>query len=189
MGKIMTKIIKNKNKKIEYIKVKTPLKDVFIIKKNKFEDRRGSINKLFSNDLLKKININFRVKECILTTSKRNVLRGMHYQKYPYSQSKLITVTQGKILDVLVKINNNQNKKKIYSVILSAKNNKSLLIPKGYAHGFLTLSKMAKVCYMNSNVYNKDKDTGIHYNSFGFRWPIKKPILSFKDKCFRKYNE
>ena len=177
-------------KELEFKKIKTKINDVFVINRNRFKDHRGTLNKLFNEDLLKKIYINFKIKECIFSESKKNVLRGMHYQKDPYAQSKIVTVLEGKILDVILGIKKNKiynNRGKIYSTILSSKNNRSILIPEGYAHGYLTLSKKAKVCYMASNIYKKQNDMGIHYNSFGFKWPVKKPILSKKDRQLKTF--
>lgn len=98
---------------------------------------------------------------------------------------KLVYVTDGEILDVALDIRPNlESWRKCFSVNLSKSNAKSLYIPKGFAHGFLTLSESATVVYLTSTVHNPNADTGIHWNSFGFDWSTKTPITSERDSLF-----
>ncbi len=168
-----------KNKQFNFIK--THLNDVFVIEKSKFKDNRGDFIKTFNADVFKKENLESEFKESYYSFSHRNVLRGMHYQKAPHGHAKLISVIEGKILDVCVSVKN-ATKGQYFSIELSKNNNKSLYIPNGYAHGFLVLSRYAIVLNQMTSVFNLESDTGIHYKSFGYKWPVKKPILSNKDK-------
>ena len=122
-----------------------------------------------------------------MSSSKKNVIRGLHIQtKKP--QAKVITVVSGKIMDVAVDLRKNSKTfGKHFKIILSEKNSKSLLIPSGFAHGFLTLSTQATVVYNVSSVYEPKSDTGIRYDSFGFKMPISKPIVSDRDNSFESF--
>ena len=170
------------NKQFNFIKTK--LNGVFIIKKYKFKDNRGTFIKNFDEKSFKKKNINTDFKESYYSYSYKNVIRGMHFQNPPFNHSKLITVIEGKILDVCVNIKKELKNKeygKFYSTILSSSNKLSIYIPNDYAHGFLVLSEFAVVLSHSTSEFNSKYEDGIHYNSFGFKWPIKNPILSFKD--------
>ena len=92
-----------------------------------------------------------------LVSSKRNVLRGLHFQKEPYSQSKLITVLKGEIFDVVIDLKKSKTYLKYFSINLSEECNMSLFIPKGFAHGYLTVSEYALVSYKVDNVYSPEK--------------------------------
>ena len=170
--------------------LETTLDDVFIIQKSKFEDDRGSLIKSYNKEAFDAANLRSDFKESYFSFSKRNVLRGMHFQRHPFGHAKLITVIDGEILDVCVGIGGLQNKRnegKYYSTVLSSKNNRSIYIPDGYAHGFLCLSETAVVMNHATSVFNQENDDGIHYSSFGFTWPISNPILSEKDKNLRVF--
>lgn len=166
----------------------TTLDDVFVIQKSKFEDERGVFIKTYNKEAFDKAGLCSDFKESYFSFSKKNVLRGMHFQRHPFGHAKLITVIEGEILDVCVGIGGELNKRntgKYFSTILSKENNKSLYIPDGYAHGFLCLSDTAIVMNHMTTVFNPENDDGIHYLSFGFKWPTDNPILSSKDKALK----
>jgi dTDP-4-dehydrorhamnose 3,5-epimerase len=170
--------------------ISTPLDDVFVIQKSKFKDERGVFIKTYNKEAFDFAGLSSDFKESYFSFSKRNVLRGMHFQRHPYGHAKLITVIEGEILDVCVGIGgelNKRNKGKYFSTILSKENNKSLYIPDGYAHGFLCLSKTAIVMNHMTTVYNQENDDGIHCLSFGFTWPTENIILSSKDKNLKSF--
>jgi dTDP-4-dehydrorhamnose 3,5-epimerase len=176
----------------QFEKIATEIDDVFILQKSKFEDDRGIFIKTFNQDAFNNLGLNFTVKESVYSISRRNVLRGCHYQRYPFGHAKLVNVIKGEILDVIVGIGgkfNTRNRGKVFSTILSEDNNRSLYIPDGYAHGFLCLSNEAIVSYTTTSIYSVENDTGVQYNSFGFEWPIKNPIISEKDKNLPKFND
>ena len=169
----------------QFTKIATHLDDVFILEKSRFEDLRGQFIKTFNEDAFREMGLATTFRESVYSISKKNVLRGCHYQKYPYGHAKLVNVIEGEILDVIVGIGgkeNPHNKGKFFAAILSRENNRSLYIPDGYAHGFLCLSDHAIVSYHTTTVHNPENDTGVHYRSFGFDWPIENPIISEKDR-------
>jgi dTDP-4-dehydrorhamnose 3,5-epimerase len=118
--------------------------------------------------------------------SRKSVLRGMHFQKPPYAQSKLVRVLAGSIQDVVVDMRKTQPTfGKYYSMELSSENRRQLLIPKGFAHGFLVLTESADVIYKCDEYYNNASESGIIYNdpTIGISWelPAGEVILSNKD--------
>jgi dTDP-4-dehydrorhamnose 3,5-epimerase len=174
------------NNQFKFIKTKLP--GVFLIKKFQFIDNRGLFIKAYSHSNFKSKNINSNFKESYYSCSYKNVIRGMHFQKYPATHSKLVTVVHGKILDVCLNVKKkNKEYGKFFRTILSSDNNASIYIPGGYAHGFLVLSEFAIVLVYMTSSYNSKYEDGVHYNSFGYKWPINKPILSEKDNNLKKF--
>ena len=172
--------------KNQFEKISTSLDDVFVLKRFVYDDERGTFTKTYNQIMLEELNLgrDVKIKESLCSISKKDVLRGMHYQQYPYSSAKIVSVVKGNILDVVVGVGgkfNSKNKGKVFSIELSQSNQKSLYIPDGYAHGFLVLSQEAVVIYHLTNHFNADADQGINFNSFGFEWPIKNPIVAEKD--------
>ena len=150
-----------------------------IIKTKMFFDNRGFFKEIFKNNLIKK---NFKFD--VMSLSKKNVIRGLHIQiKKP--QAKVITVVSGKIMDVAVDLRKNSKTfGKYYSLIISDKSEYSFYIPEGFAHGFLCLSDNCIVHYKCSEYRHKESETTLHWSdqTVKIKWPIKKPILSKKDK-------
>ena len=169
--------------------VDTDIKDVKIIEPKTYSDERGyffeSYNqKEFYNKIGK---INFVQDNESKSTF--GILRGMHYQKPPFEQSKLVRVICGEIQDIAVDLRKNSpNYLKYVSVILSSKNKRQLFIPKGFAHGFLVLSKKAIVTYKVDNYYNikSEKVIPFNNNAIKIKWNlnIKSIKLSKKDMVF-----
>ena len=145
-----------------------------------YKDSRGFLKETFRNNLFKNKKFPFDV----MSFSKRNVLRGLHLQLQK-PQSKIITVTHGKIFDVAVDLRKNSNTfGKHISIIISHKDNFSFFIPEGFAHGFLCLSMTCTINYKCSNYRDANSEKTLTWNdkSLNIKWPIKKPILSKKDK-------
>ena len=144
-----------------------------------FFDRRGFFKEVYKNNLIKK---NFKFD--VISLSKKNVIRGLHIQtKKP--QAKVITVVSGKIMDVAVDLRKNSKTfGKYYSLIISDKSDYSFYVPEGFAHGFLCLSDKCIVHYKCSEYRHKESETTLNWNDqeVKIKWPIKKPILSKKDK-------
>ena len=163
------------------------ISEVLLFEPALFEDDRGffyeSFNqKKFNNTL--GLNINFVQDNH--SSSKKGVLRGLHYQKKPFEQGKLIRVLSGEIFDVAVDIREQSPTfGKWISARLSSKNRKQLWIPEGFCHGFLTLSSYAEVLYKVTSFYNKDSEISFPYDSkeFSIKWPLsnKDIIVSEKD--------
>jgi dTDP-4-dehydrorhamnose 3,5-epimerase len=159
--------------------VKTKIPDLVILKSHVFKDKRGFLRETFRKDIL---NRNFPFD--IMSFSKKNVLRGLHFQS-KYSQAKLITVTHGKILDVAVDLRKKSKTfGKYFSIQISQNDDFSFFIPENFAHGFLCLSNTCTVNYKCSNYRNSKYEKTLAWNdkSINIKWPIKKPILSEKDK-------
>lgn len=158
-----------------------------------FSDKRGFFmesfrKKDFEQFIGKKINF---CQENI-SESKFGVLRGLHFQKHPFAQSKLINVQKGKILDVCVDLRKNSKfYGKHYSIFLDDIENKSLFIPKGFAHGFIVLSKSARVSYKVDNYYSPKHESGLNYNDskLNIDWiiDIKSIKLSNKDMNYNNF--
>ena len=159
--------------------IKTKFKDLIIYQKDTYKDKRGYFRELY----LQK-NFNDKFPFDVMSYSKKNVLRGLHLQQ-KNSQAKLITVLKGKIFDVSLDCRKKSKTfGKFFSILLSEKENKSLLIPKGFAHGFCSLTDDVVLHYKCSNYRHKKSELGILWNdkNIGIKWPIKKPIISNKDK-------
>ena len=166
--------------------IKTNIKDLILLETNVYKDKRGFFKEVEKNKILKK---KF-VFDCF-SYSKKNTLRGLHLQTKK-SQAKIITVVQGKILDVVVDLRKKSKTfGKFFSIEISQDSNFSLFIPENFAHGFLCLSKNCAVYYKCTNYRDKKSETTIKWNdkSLNIKWPISKPILSKKDKMGLSFNE
>ena len=160
--------------------IKTKFEELKLIKTKIFNDKRGFFKEVFQNRVEKNNNFIF---DC-MSYSKKNVLRGLHFQKKK-SQAKLLTVMQGKIFDVCVDLRKkSKTYGKYFSIELSQKSEYSILIPAGFAHGFLCLSKECIVYYKCSNYRDQNSETTLLWNdpSIRINWPNKNPILSDKDQ-------
>ena len=153
-----------------------------------YSDKRGYFFESYNKEDLKyKHDIKTDFVQDNESFSRKNVLRGLHFQLPPFAQAKLVRVPYGKILDIVVDIRAGSSTFGDYcSIILSAKNKKQLFIPKGYAHGFVVLSEEARFCYKCDNHYNKNYERGIKWNDtdINIDWGIdpQKVIVSEKDK-------
>ncbi len=167
--------------------IKTKILEVIIIEPKVFADERGYFMETFRQDLFEKNigNINFIQEN--ESKSKRGVLRGLHYQLSPFAQSKLVRVIKGKVLDVAVDIRKvSSTFGKYVAVELSEDNKKQLLIPRGFAHGFLVLSDEAIFSYKVDNYYAPEYDRAIRFDdpyiNINWNFPKEKILVSDKDK-------
>ena len=165
---------------------KTSLKNLVLISYIKHEDNRGIFFRNYCKKELKKKNIHFVVRQTNVSINKyKYTLRGFHYQTKPFQEAKIITPISGSIFNVAIDL---RKKSKtflnIFSVILSEKNAKSIFIPQGFAHGFCTLSKENYIVYSCTKYRSKNDEITIKWDDPKLKniWPIKKPILSSKDK-------
>lgn len=164
---------------------KTKFKDLLVVKQRNNIDKRGSLRETYNNKILKK---KFIFDYC--TISKRNVLRGFHFQT-KFTQSKYVNVIKGKILDVVIDLRKNSKTfGKTFKIILSAKNALSLYVPKGFAHAYYSYEKENIIYYKLDDFYAPKYEYGIVYNdkSLKIKWP-KKIITSEKDKKLLTFNE
>ena len=160
--------------------INTKIKGLKIIKSKIFKDNRGFLRETFRKNLLNNQDFPFD----IMSYSKKNVLRGLHFQS-KNSQAKIITVTHGKIMDVAVDLRKNSPTfGKHFSLVISHNDDFSFYIPKNFAHGFLCLSKYCTINYKCSDYRNSNFEKTLLWNDpeIKIKWPIKNPILSKKDK-------
>ena len=166
--------------------LKTNFKGLEIFESKNIFDSRGYFREVF----IKKKSRNNLIFT-VVSKSKKNVLRGLHMQ-VKKQQGKYVSVVKGKILDVCVDCRKNSKSfGKNYKIILSEKNAKSIYIPPGFIHGFLGLEKENIVVYSCTNYRDKDSEMGVIWNDadLKIKWPIKKPIISDKDKNNISFNE
>jgi dTDP-4-dehydrorhamnose 3,5-epimerase len=166
--------------------IKTDFPDLVIIEPTIFGDSRGYFFESYNYEEFKNKGIPYIFVQDNQSKSSFGVLRGLHYQLNPYSQTKLIRVLQGTILDVVVDIRKGSpSYGRSFSIELSDQNNKQLLVPHGFAHGFSVISDTAVVFYKCDSVYHPEAERGIIYNDPKLKidWKIdsKDAILSKKD--------
>lgn len=141
------------------------------------QDQRGTFLKVYSSQLgiqFSKID----AYEIFYNVSKKNSLRGMHFQSPPFSSDKLVHCLSGSVLDVILDLRKNSPSfKKHLSFSMTSANPQVLLIPKGCAHGFLSMQDHSTVLYFQNSNYHEQNDVGIRWNSFGFDWPDKGQFL------------
>ena len=160
------------------------ISDVILVETKSFPDERGFFLESFKESAFHANGINARFIQDNLTHSIKGVLRGLHYQKAPKAQAKLVTALRGEIFDVAVDIRKDSpTYRKWVGEILSENNHKLLYIPEGFAHGFCVLSEKADVLYKVSQEYSSEDEEGILWNDpeINITWPIDKPILQEKD--------
>jgi dTDP-4-dehydrorhamnose 3,5-epimerase len=167
--------------------IPTGFKDLFILEPNVFADARGYFMESYSRKTLLDARIDINFVQDNQSSSNRGVLRGLHFQNAPYAQTKLVRVLSGAILDIAVDIRKSESTfGKYFSITLSAGNKKQLLIPKGFAHGFIVLSEEAEVFYKADEYYYPQSEGGIIYNdpTIGIDWQVNPDefVLSDKDK-------
>ena len=161
------------------MKIKTNFKDLFLIKNRSFKDNRG-----YFKELIREKVINKKFPFLVMSFSKKNVIRGLHVQT-TNSQGKFISVLKGKIFDVAIDLRKNSKTfGRVYKCILSEKNNTSIYVPPGFAHGFQALENENYIVYSCTKYRNKKSETTIKFDDkeLNIKWPIKKFIISAKDK-------
>ena len=166
--------------------IKTNIEGLVILEPTVFGDNRGWFMETYSKQTLASLGIDtVFVQDNQSYSSQKGILRGLHFQINPMAQTKLIRCLKGSILDVAVDLRKSSlTYKKWFKIELSADNKKQLYIPKGFAHGFLTLTDEVEVAYKVDEFYSKHHDRSIKYNDpeIGVEWGIDDPILSDKDK-------
>ena len=167
----------------EFVRLSIP--DVILIKPKVFEDERGFFMETYKKSDFERTGIKVEFVQDNHSRSKYGVLRGLHFQKEPYAQAKIVRCIKGVIYDVAVDLRqNSQTFGKYIAMILSEFNRYMLYIPRGFAHGFLVLSDEAEVIYKVDNEYAPEYESGLIWNDpdVGIDWPIDNPILSPKDQ-------
>ena len=167
--------------------INTKIKDLIIIEPKIYFDSRGYFFESYNQTLFKKKIVNFNILQDNESKSSKGVLRGFHFQKPPFEQSKLVRCIKGEVLDVALDLRKNSLTYGEYEIVkLSEHNKKQIFIPKGFAHAFLVLSESATVSYKVDNVYSPKSECGIIWNDpdLMINWEIdeSKVIISEKDK-------
>jgi dTDP-4-dehydrorhamnose 3,5-epimerase len=167
--------------------INTTIEDVKVLEPKVFGDHRGWFMETYSDVLFKKAGLNLTfVQDNHSYSAAKGTLRGLHYQLNPKGQTKLVRCTKGAIFDVAVDIRKGSPTfGKWFGIELTSENKKQLLIPKGFAHGFMTLTEDVEVQYKVDELYAPDCDRGIIWNDpeIGIQWPIDiTPVLSAKDE-------
>jgi dTDP-4-dehydrorhamnose 3,5-epimerase len=163
---------------------KLDIQDVILVEAKAFPDERGFFLESFKESIFASNGINTRFVQDNFSHSIKGVLRGLHYQKNPKAQAKLVIALRGEIFDVAVDIRKGSpTYGKWVGEILSENNHKLLYIPEGFAHGFCVLSEEADVLYKVNQEYSPEDEMGIMWNDseINIKWPIDKPILHEKD--------
>lgn len=151
-----------------------------------FHDERGYFFESYSMRQFEEAGVDIHFVQDNQARSVYGVLRGLHYQKNPHAQTKLIRVLEGEIIDVVVDLREGSPAYgKAFSILLSAENKKQLLVPRGFAHGYAVVSPTAEVLYKCDEFYHKEQEGGIRYNdpSLQIDWgiPLQEAIVSGKD--------
>jgi dTDP-4-dehydrorhamnose 3,5-epimerase len=166
-------------------KIQTHLPGVFILEPKVFGDHRGYFMETYSANIFSQLGIDqVFVQDNQSFTAQKGTLRGLHFQNNPMAQAKLVRATQGAVLDVAVDIRKGSpHYCKWVAIELSAENKRMLFIPKGFAHGFLTLTNDVEFVYKVDNFYSKECDRSIRFDDpqISVDWAIQNPILSQKD--------
>jgi dTDP-4-dehydrorhamnose 3,5-epimerase len=162
----------------------TALAGVLLLENFVSHDKRGTFVKTFHANSFGADNLAIDFRESYYSVSHKDVIRGMHFQRPPHEHDKLVYVTQGRILDVIVDLRPDSPSYLQHVAIQLNEHASSVYIPRGCAHGFLTLSDTATVIYNVTSVYEPSADAGIRWDSIGFNWPTRTPIVSDRDAAF-----
>ena len=165
--------------------IKTSIEGLLIIKPDVFKDDRGYFFETYNKERFAKAGLTMDFVQDNESKSSKGVLRGLHFQKPPYAQGKLVRVTKGAVMDIAVDLRKDSpTYGKWESVVLTEENKLQFWIPEGFAHGFVTLEDDTIFAYKCTNVYNKESEGSLLWNDpdINIEWNIENPILSEKDK-------
>jgi len=172
---------------------KTPLEGAFTIELEKREDDRGFFARTFCAHEFEEHGLETKIVQTNMSrTLKKGTIRGMHYQKTPHEETKLVRCTKGAVYDVIIDLRKNSpTYKKWFGAELSDTNYKMMFVPRGFAHGFVTLTDNVEVTYEVSAFYTPGVEAGIRFNdpAFNIKWPIEVTEYSEKDVSHPDYTE
>lgn len=175
----------------KFIFNKTALPGVYVIEPTVFGDERGYFMETYSEADFSEAGLDYKFVQDNQSSSRRGVLRGLHFQK-EYPQAKLVRVLSGEVFDVAVDLREGSSTYGQWvGELLSAENHKQLMIPRGFAHGFLVVSEKAEFAYKCDEFYHPEDEGGVMYDSCGIEWPKVEGelILSEKDMKHPKLSE
>ena len=165
----------------------TPLKDCFLLKPSVFKDHRGTFLETFSQRRFEEVTgLDLEFVQDNQSSSKKGVLRGLHFQKGEFAQAKLVRTVFGKVLDVVVDMRKDSpTYLKSYKAYLTQENHYQLFVPAGFAHGFVTFSEISVFSYKCDKYFNKEADAGVFWKdpklNIDWEFPEDQLILSEKD--------
>lgn len=175
--------------------IQSPLKDCFYLKPAQFKDERGIFSETYNRQTFQKVTgLDIEFVQDNQSQSTRGVLRGLHFQKGAMAQAKLVRVALGRVLDIVVDLRKESPTfGKHFGIELTRENGLQLFVPRGFAHGFITLSEESIFCYKCDNYYDKASEGGIIYNdaTLNLHWhlPEKELIVSEKDLQLPSFEE
>lgn len=174
-------------------RIDTSLLGVCIVEPVVHGDHRGYFMETYSTKAFADIGIDAQfVQDNQSFTAQKGTLRGLHFQNAPMAQAKLVRVTRGAVLDVAVDLRKGSpTYRRWVGVELSAENKRMLYIPRGFGHGFVTLTDDVEFCYKVDNLYSRECDRGVRFDdpSIGVKWGVSDPILSQKDMTSPRLEE
>lgn len=169
----------------------TKLAGSYIIEIEKCEDERGFFARTWDSNVCKEMGLNSNLVQCNISFNiERGTIRGMHFQKSPHEEDKIVRCTKGKIFDVIIDLRSDSPTfTKWVSFELSEKNHKMLYIPKGFAHGFQTIEKDSEVFYQMSEYFMPEYSSGVMWNDPNFKiiWPLPISTISKKDLSYSHF--
>ena len=169
---------------------KTKIPDVVVVEPKVFGDERGYFMETYSEKDFAEAGLKYKFVQDNQSSSTKGVLRGLHFQK-TYPQAKLVRVLSGEVFDVAVDLRENSpTYGQWVGEVLSAENHKQLMIPRGFAHGFVVMSETAEFAYKCDDFYHPEDEGGLLYDSVGIEWPeVGELTLSEKDLKHPSFNE
>ena len=166
----------------------TPLSGLMVVQRKPIEDNRGFFARFFCADEFRQAGFTQPIAQINQTlTYKKGAVRGLHFQRPPHAEVKIVSCLKGDIFDVAIDLRRGSPTfLKWHGEVLTAQNRKSLLIPEGFAHGFQTLTDDAEVLYMMAEPYHAESARGVRWDdpAFGIDWPIANPAMSERDRTF-----
>ena len=173
--------------------IKTKFEGLFLVETDKFDDKRGFLAKLYDSKTYSKENLNFSLTQIKYTyTKSKGTIRGLHMQSKPYEEAKIVHCVKGKIFEVALDL---RPKSKTYSMwygrVFSEKDKKSLFIPKGFAHGYQSLTPDCNILYMMSGQFSKPHNIGFRWDDpyFNISWPLKPTVIAKKDRTWLLFSK
>lgn len=164
----------------------TYLKGAYIVEINRIGDERGFFGRQWCQHEMEEMGLKTNISQVNTSLNKeKGTLRGLHYQKFPYQETKLIRCIRGRIFDIIVDLRpDSETFKKWFGLELTQNNYKMLYAPDNFAHGFITLEENSEVLYLVSQFYHPDAEAGIRWDDpqFSFQWPANVQVISEKDK-------
>lgn len=166
----------------------TPLRGLYIVELEKNGDPRGFFARSYDDNEFKELGLKDRLVQANVSYSEeRGTIRGLHFQKPPYAEAKLVRCTRGALYDVALDLRpDSPTYKQWFGVELTAENHKQFYVPEGFAHGFITLENATEAFYLVSEYYHPEAEGGIRYDdpAFQIKWPIPVKVISDKDKTW-----